>query len=78
MLKSHCDGAGRDYDTIEKTVSTFIDTEQEPARVLEHLSELSDLGIQHAIVSPRGPWDEATLNWVAAMVAEAHTIGAGV
>jgi alkanesulfonate monooxygenase SsuD/methylene tetrahydromethanopterin reductase-like flavin-dependent oxidoreductase (luciferase family) len=78
VLKSHCDGAGRDYDTIEKTVSTFIDTGQEPGRVLEHLSELSDLGLQHAIVSPRGPWDEATLEWVVAMVPEAHTIGAEV
>ncbi|MCL6091985.1 MAG: hypothetical protein M1435_03435, partial [Actinobacteria bacterium] len=28
-------------------------------RVLEHLADLASLGIDHAIVSPRGPWDEA-------------------
>jgi F420-dependent oxidoreductase-like protein len=76
VLRSHCDDAGRDYDTIEKTVSTFVDPDQDRARVLEHLVELAELGIDHAIVSPRRPWDEATLDWVAAMVPDAHAIGA--
>jgi F420-dependent oxidoreductase-like protein len=76
VLRSHCDDAGRDYNTIEKTVSTFVDPDQGRARVLEHLTELAELGIDHAIVSPGRPWDEETLDRVAATVPDAHAIGA--
>jgi hypothetical protein len=37
-------------------------------------AELADLGISHAIVSPRGLWDEASLDRVAAMVPDVHAI----
>lgn len=77
VLRSHCDDVGRAYDSIEKTVSTFIDTEQDPAQALEHLAGLADLGISHAMVSPRRPWDEATLDWVAAIVPDVHAITVG-
>jgi F420-dependent oxidoreductase-like protein len=76
VLRSHCDEAGRDYGDIEKTVSTFVDPIGDRTRILDHLDELADLGIDHAIVSPRGPWDEAVLDWMAAMVPEIHAIPA--
>jgi F420-dependent oxidoreductase-like protein len=76
VLRSHCDDAGRDYNTIEKTVSTFADPDQDRARLLDHLAELGDLGIDHAMVSPQRPWDEATLDWVATMVPDVHEIPA--
>ena len=41
-----------------------------------HLAELADLGIDHAMVSPRRPWDEATIDWLAAMVPDVHAIPA--
>jgi hypothetical protein len=66
VLRSHCEDAGRDYGAIEKTVSTFVDPHEDPDSVLDHFIELADLGIDQAMVSPRGPWDEATLDWVAA------------
>jgi F420-dependent oxidoreductase-like protein len=75
VLRSHCDDAGRDYSAIEKTVSTFIDPDGGPARMLGHLAELAEQGVGHAIVSPRRPWDEATLDLVAAIVSDAHAIG---
>jgi F420-dependent oxidoreductase-like protein len=80
VLRSHCDDAGRDYGAIEKTVSTFIDLDgidpdEARTRVLAHLAELAELGIDHAIVSPRRPWDEATLDLAAAIVPDAHAIG---
>lgn len=80
VLRSHCDDAGRDYGTIEKTVSTFIDLDdinpdKGRTRVLAHLAELAELGIDHAIVSPRRPWDEATLDLAAAIVPDVHAIG---
>jgi F420-dependent oxidoreductase-like protein len=77
VLRSHCEDAGRDYDAVEKTVSTFVDPAGDRARVLDHLTELADLGMDHAMVSPRRPWDEATLDWVAAMVPDVHAIPAG-
>jgi F420-dependent oxidoreductase-like protein len=77
VLGSHCEALGRDYDTIEKTVSTFVDPDEDRARVLDHLADLANLGIDHAMVSARRPWDEATLDWVAAMVPDVHAIPAG-
>ncbi|HXW81761.1 MAG TPA: LLM class F420-dependent oxidoreductase [Acidimicrobiales bacterium] len=76
VLRSHCEAARRDYDAIEKTVSTFLDPDEDPARVLDHLAALADLGIEHAMVSPRRPWDEATLDQVAAIVPDIHAIPA--
>jgi alkanesulfonate monooxygenase SsuD/methylene tetrahydromethanopterin reductase-like flavin-dependent oxidoreductase (luciferase family) len=76
VLRSHCEDADRDYDTIEKTVSTFVDPDQGRASLLDHLAELAQLGIDHAIVSPRRPWDEATLDWVAAVLPGVHAIPA--
>jgi F420-dependent oxidoreductase-like protein len=77
VLRSHCEEAGRDYGAIEKTVSTFVEPDEEQTRVLDHLTELADLGISHAIVSPRRPWDEATLDRVAAMVPDVQAIPSG-
>jgi|HubBroStandDraft_1064217.scaffolds.fasta_scaffold22850_2 F420-dependent oxidoreductase-like protein len=77
VLRSHCADAGRDYDAIEKTVSTFVDPAGGGVPILDHLAELADLGIDHAIVSPRQPWDEAALDWAAAMVTEVHAIARG-
>jgi alkanesulfonate monooxygenase SsuD/methylene tetrahydromethanopterin reductase-like flavin-dependent oxidoreductase (luciferase family) len=77
VLRSHCDSTGRDYRTIEKTVSTFIDPGDDRTRVLDHLAALAELGIEHAMVSPRRPWDEATLDWLAAIVPDVHAIPAG-
>jgi F420-dependent oxidoreductase-like protein len=77
VLRSHCEDAGRDYDAIEKTVSTFVDPDMDQARVVDHLAELAELGIDHAMVSPRRPWDEGTLDWLAAMVPDVHAIPTG-
>lgn len=74
VLRSHCADAGRDYDSIEKTASTFVDPDEDPARILDHLAELADLGIDHVMVSPRRPWNEATLDWAATMVPGVHAI----
>ncbi len=74
VLRSHCEDAGRDYDDIEKTVSTFADPGDDQNRVLDHLAELAGLGIDHAMIGPRQPWDEASLDWAAALVPDVHAI----
>lgn len=77
VLRSHCADAGRDYGAIEKTVSAFVDPDGDRPRFLAHLAELADLGIGHAMLSPRRPWDETTLDLVAAIVPDAHAIPVG-
>jgi hypothetical protein len=38
VLRSHCEDVGRDYDAIEKTVSTFADPDEDRARLLAHFA----------------------------------------
>jgi F420-dependent oxidoreductase-like protein len=76
VLRQHCDAVGRDYDEIEKTVATFLDLGDDPGdglkRFGDHLTQLAEIGIDHAIVSPRGPWDDATLDALAAVIPQAR------
>jgi alkanesulfonate monooxygenase SsuD/methylene tetrahydromethanopterin reductase-like flavin-dependent oxidoreductase (luciferase family) len=74
VLRSHCEDAGRDYTTIEKTVSTFFDPGGDRAGFLAHLVELAELGIDHVMLGPRRPWDEPMLDQVGAVVADVHAI----
>jgi F420-dependent oxidoreductase-like protein len=78
VLRGHCDAEGRDYDEISKTVCSFVDLGDNPAdglkHFLDHLEQLARLGIDHAIVSPRQPWDVAGVDTVAAIVDEVHAI----
>jgi alkanesulfonate monooxygenase len=57
VLRAHCDAVGRDYDEIEKTVVSHMDPGRRGDnvdRLLAHLKDLSDLGIDHAIGTVRG------------------------
>jgi len=74
VLRSHCEEAGRDYDDIEKTVSTFAEPGSDPRRTLDHLAELAELGIDHVMLSPRQPWDEVALDWAGELVPAVHAI----
>jgi F420-dependent oxidoreductase-like protein len=78
VLRGHCATVGRDYAEIEKTVTSGFDLGDDQdaglADLLDHLRELADLGIDHAIVSPRGPWTEASLAAVASILPEIHAI----
>jgi F420-dependent oxidoreductase-like protein len=78
VLKNHCAQAGRDFAAIEKTVTSNFDFGEDPkagaAAYLAHLRELAAAGIDHALVSPRQAWDEATFDAVAAILPEVHAI----
>ena len=57
---------------------TFVDLGDDRRRGLrefvDHLSRLAALGIDHAIVGPRDPWDEETLRAVCSVIPEVHAI----
>lgn len=80
VLRAHCEDLGRDPAEIEATTSTLFDPGQNPragARaLLGHLEELAAVGIDHAILAPRAPWDDGTIEAVASIVQEAHEIKA--
>ena len=81
VLRGHCARAGRDFAAIEKTVTSNFDFGEDlkagAAAFLAHLRELAAAGIDHALVSPRQAWDEATLEAVAAILPEVHAIEPG-
>jgi F420-dependent oxidoreductase-like protein len=78
VLRRHCDERGRDYAGIEKTVASFLDLGDDPdtgvKAWLEHVAELGRTGIEHVIVAPREPWDDATLDAVCSALPEVHAI----
>jgi F420-dependent oxidoreductase-like protein len=76
VLREHCRRVGRDYGEIEKTTATVFERERGMEPLVAHLRELAAMGIDQAIVSPRGPWDVRTLEALAAVVPEVHAIQA--
>jgi hypothetical protein len=78
MLRRHCQQIGRDFAAIEKTTTSSFDLGEDPkagaAALLAHLRELAAIGIDHALVSPRSSWDEATFEAIASILPEVHAI----
>jgi F420-dependent oxidoreductase-like protein len=73
VLARHCATIGRDFDSIEKTVSTRLEPAQSPEAFAARCEALSTLGIDHAVVITSGPWTDDAI----ATLAEAHTGGGG-
>jgi F420-dependent oxidoreductase-like protein len=75
VLRQHCAELGRDYDEIEKTVTTTMDPGAGLPACLEHLAELATLGIDHALVGlPGAPWTDEDLAGLAGLVDEVHAL----
>jgi F420-dependent oxidoreductase-like protein len=78
VLRGHCAQAGRDFASIEKTVTTSFDLGEDrkagAAALLGHLRELAAVGIDHVLASPRPSWDEATFEAIASILPEVHAI----
>ncbi|RZQ64405.1 LLM class flavin-dependent oxidoreductase [Amycolatopsis suaedae] len=58
VLRQACERAGRDYGEIAKTVSTKLSPGQSAESFAEHLRELEQLGLDHAVVITDGGWTE--------------------
>jgi hypothetical protein len=75
ILREHCAAAGRDYGEIEKTVGARFDPGAAGLDALrKRLSELADLGVDHAMVIPSRPWTLDTVDALAAILPEVHAI----
>jgi alkanesulfonate monooxygenase SsuD/methylene tetrahydromethanopterin reductase-like flavin-dependent oxidoreductase (luciferase family) len=78
VLREHCAAEGRDYAEIEKTIASPFDQGDDPKAalpgLLAHLADLAALGIDHVLLSPRGPWDEATLDALVSVIPDIHAL----
>lgn len=55
VLRRHCDGGGRDYDAIDKTIlATGADPAADPDGFVRAMEQYADLGVSMAVVMPRG------------------------
>lgn len=70
VLRRHCDAAGRDYDSIEKTLSTRLTPEDTPEAFAQRMASL---GIDHAILLTQGPWKAEDVRRLAAYVRDTDT-----
>jgi F420-dependent oxidoreductase-like protein len=77
VLRAHCEAVGRPYDEIEKTIASGAalpgsgrDNPQSPQQLVDHYGELAELGFEHVIFGPVGPWTEADLDLYASIVPE--------
>jgi F420-dependent oxidoreductase-like protein len=75
VLREHCAGEGRDYDAIEKTSCGYLplsrdgaDGTQTPRQAIEHLHELAEAGITHAIVGLNDAWKSDAFDLTAEVV----------
>ena len=74
VLRRHCDDVGRDYDTIDRTVSTRLGADESAEEFARRCGALREWGLTHAVVITPGPWTSdrlATLATAARLVADA-------
>jgi hypothetical protein len=59
VLRAHCDAEGRDYDTVEKTVTLPGDVSNGPGALVHQLGRLHELGftVAHLMVPGLTPLD---------------------
>jgi F420-dependent oxidoreductase-like protein len=74
VLRKHCADLDRDFDSIEKTIASNFDPHAGHAEFLHHMRELAAVGIDHALLSPPGPWTPQRLSQLAEMLDEIHAL----
>jgi hypothetical protein len=78
VLRDHCHSTGRDYAEIEKTTATMVDLGAIRGdgrnQLIDHLYRLAELGIDQAIISASQPWDLASLDVLADVLADIHAM----
>jgi F420-dependent oxidoreductase-like protein len=74
VLGQHCEAMGRPYGEIQKTVSTRLERDEQPARFVERCAALAALGIEHVVLITPGPWTEDTVASLAPATAALQTL----
>ncbi|WP_227983507.1 LLM class F420-dependent oxidoreductase [Nocardia spumae] len=74
VLRRHCRDIGRDHTEIETTVTTALDIDAGRTDVLDHLKRLADIGIDHVLLGPRGPWTARRLDRIIELLPDIHAL----
>ena len=69
VLRQRCDEAGRDYDSLDRTVSTRFDPSRPRAEFVAHCRELASYGLTHVVCITNGPWHPDTVDALAEVAA---------
>jgi F420-dependent oxidoreductase-like protein len=62
VLAGHCNDLGRDYDTIDKTLSTRLEAGETANQFAGRCAYLAALGITHVVLITTGPWTTGELD----------------
>jgi F420-dependent oxidoreductase-like protein len=62
VLAGHCNDLGRDYDTIDKTLSTRLEAGETANQFADRCANLAALGITHVVLITTGPWTSGELD----------------
>jgi F420-dependent oxidoreductase-like protein len=62
VLAGHCNDLGRDYDTIDKTLSTRLEAGETANQFAGRCAYLAALGITHVVLITTGPWTSGELD----------------
>jgi F420-dependent oxidoreductase-like protein len=66
VLAHHCDDLGRDYDGVEKTLSSRIEPGESARQFATRCASLAALGIDHVVLITTGPWSREAVDVVCA------------
>jgi alkanesulfonate monooxygenase SsuD/methylene tetrahydromethanopterin reductase-like flavin-dependent oxidoreductase (luciferase family) len=69
VLRRHCEAERRDYDEIEKTISTRLTPGESAGAFAARCRELAGWGIEHVVCITPGGWDEPRLTVMADVAA---------
>jgi alkanesulfonate monooxygenase SsuD/methylene tetrahydromethanopterin reductase-like flavin-dependent oxidoreductase (luciferase family) len=63
VLRRHCDDVGRDYESIDRTVSTRLGPDESAEDFARRCTQLAEWGLGHAVVITPGAWttDQLTI-----------------
>jgi len=71
VLREHCEAVGRDFNEIERSTLQGVhisadgaDGTETPAQVVDRFGELSDVGVQHMIISMPNVWETDRLELI--------------
>jgi alkanesulfonate monooxygenase SsuD/methylene tetrahydromethanopterin reductase-like flavin-dependent oxidoreductase (luciferase family) len=76
VLRRHCDAVGRDFDAIEKTLSSRFTPGSTAGDVERRCADVAALGIEHLVLITPEPWSTESLSTLATAIPAVRELGA--
>lgn len=75
ILAVHCRKLGRALGEVDTSVSTLVHPEATADEIAAHCGHFADLGLDHVVLVPGGPWTRRTLANLAAAAPAIRALG---